>query len=191
MVVSAYAAVPDITKVATPDIKAPGESRLHFHRHIGGQVQAGGFALAQVYKQMVTNARTRTTLRRSNLLSRRSRSSLRKAWSWPGTTSATAASSRLCWRWPLQGTAAFTFKWTDRKAPWKGSSRKNWGLSSSAAQATCRGRGGPPIPSASMHRQLGKPRQDKKITVTYNGGVVLQSDTAYSSDSAGKKHRTR
>ncbi|MCL5966538.1 MAG: phosphoribosylformylglycinamidine synthase [Deltaproteobacteria bacterium] len=52
LVVSAYAPCPDITKVVTPDIKRPGESRLLFIDLGNGRNRLGGSALAQVYGQV-------------------------------------------------------------------------------------------------------------------------------------------
>jgi len=51
LVISAYAAVPDITRVITPDIKHPG-SFLAFIDLSGGRHRLGGSALAQVYRQL-------------------------------------------------------------------------------------------------------------------------------------------
>jgi len=47
LVISAYAAVPDIRRVATPDLKRPGESVLLFVDLAGGRARLGGSALAQ------------------------------------------------------------------------------------------------------------------------------------------------
>lgn len=52
LVVSAYATCPDITKVITPDIKKPGQSRLLFIDLANGKNRLGGTALAQVYSQI-------------------------------------------------------------------------------------------------------------------------------------------
>ena len=52
LVISAYATVPDITKVVTPDIKRPGQSRLIFIDIANGKARLGGSALAQVYGQI-------------------------------------------------------------------------------------------------------------------------------------------
>lgn len=52
LVISAYAACPDINKVATPDIKSPGESKLLYIDLGSGKYRTGGSALAQVYKQI-------------------------------------------------------------------------------------------------------------------------------------------
>jgi phosphoribosylformylglycinamidine synthase len=52
LVVSAYAGVPDITKVVTPDIKTPGKSRLVFVEISGGKCRLGASSLAQVYNQV-------------------------------------------------------------------------------------------------------------------------------------------
>ena len=52
LVVSAYAPVPDITKVLTPDIKRPGKSKLLFIDLGNGRDRLGGTALAQVYGQV-------------------------------------------------------------------------------------------------------------------------------------------
>ena len=51
LVISAYATCPDITKVVTPDIKRPGESRLVYIDLGRGKNRLGGSALAQVYGQ--------------------------------------------------------------------------------------------------------------------------------------------
>ncbi|KAL4423911.1 hypothetical protein ABPG75_001212 [Micractinium tetrahymenae] len=52
LVVSAYVTCPDITQVVTPDLKAPGASRL-LHVDLGaGQRRLGGSALAQAYMQV-------------------------------------------------------------------------------------------------------------------------------------------
>jgi phosphoribosylformylglycinamidine synthase len=51
LVISAYAAVPDIRKIITPDIKDPG-SILFFIDLAGGCHRLGGSALAQVHKQV-------------------------------------------------------------------------------------------------------------------------------------------
>ncbi len=52
IVISAYATCPDITKVITPDIKRPDESRLLFIDLGEGKNRLGGSALAQCYKQI-------------------------------------------------------------------------------------------------------------------------------------------
>jgi phosphoribosylformylglycinamidine synthase len=52
LVISAYATCPDITKVITPDIKKPGQSRLLFIDLGGGKNRLGGSSLAQVYNQI-------------------------------------------------------------------------------------------------------------------------------------------
>jgi phosphoribosylformylglycinamidine synthase len=51
LVLSAYATCPDITRVITPDIKKPGQSRLMFIDLGNGKNRLGGSALAHVYKQ--------------------------------------------------------------------------------------------------------------------------------------------
>ncbi len=52
LVISAYATMPDITKVVTPDIKNPGRSQLIFIEIVGPQTRLGGSALAQAYGQV-------------------------------------------------------------------------------------------------------------------------------------------
>jgi phosphoribosylformylglycinamidine synthase len=52
LVISAYAAMPDITKVVTPDIKNPGHSQLIFIDIANRRARLGGSALAQVYGQV-------------------------------------------------------------------------------------------------------------------------------------------
>ncbi|MBI5055859.1 MAG: phosphoribosylformylglycinamidine synthase [Nitrospirae bacterium] len=52
LVISAYATCPDITKVITPDIKRPGQSKLIFIDLGKGKNRLGGSALAQVYNQI-------------------------------------------------------------------------------------------------------------------------------------------
>ncbi|MEA3323245.1 MAG: phosphoribosylformylglycinamidine synthase [Patescibacteria group bacterium] len=52
LVIAAYNAVPDITKVVTPDIKKPGKSKLIFIDLSDGKMRLGGTALAQVYGQI-------------------------------------------------------------------------------------------------------------------------------------------
>ena len=52
VVVSAYSSMGDITRVVTPDIKRPGESRLMFIDLAGGKNRLGGSALAQVLGQI-------------------------------------------------------------------------------------------------------------------------------------------
>ncbi len=52
LVVSAYAPIPDITKVVTTDIKRPGESELIFIDLSGDKTRLGGSVLAQVYNQI-------------------------------------------------------------------------------------------------------------------------------------------
>ena len=52
LVVSAYATVPDITKVVTPDLKKPGKSRLIWIDIAKGKARLGGSVLAQVYDQI-------------------------------------------------------------------------------------------------------------------------------------------
>jgi len=52
LVVSAYAPCPDVTCVATPDLKRPGESRLLFVDLARGRRRLGGSALAQVFGQV-------------------------------------------------------------------------------------------------------------------------------------------
>ncbi len=51
LVISAYAAVPDINRVITPDIKKPGSPLLYLDLG-GGRSRMGGSALAQVMGQM-------------------------------------------------------------------------------------------------------------------------------------------
>lgn len=52
LVISAYTAIPDITKVVTPDIKKPGESKLIFIDLSNGKMRLGGTALAQTQGQI-------------------------------------------------------------------------------------------------------------------------------------------
>ncbi|MBI2854208.1 MAG: phosphoribosylformylglycinamidine synthase [Chloroflexi bacterium] len=52
LVVTAYAACPDITKTVTPDIKQPGKSELLLIDLSGGKCRTGGSALSQVYNQV-------------------------------------------------------------------------------------------------------------------------------------------
>lgn len=52
LVISAYAPVPDISKVVTPDIKRPGRSALLFIDLGGGRNRLGGSALAQCFSQV-------------------------------------------------------------------------------------------------------------------------------------------
>jgi len=52
LVISAYVTCPDITKVITPDIKRPGESRLLYIDLGKGKYRIGGTALAHVYGQV-------------------------------------------------------------------------------------------------------------------------------------------
>ena len=52
LVISAYASCPDITKVITPDIKRPGESRLIYIDLAKDMHRLGASALAQVYGQL-------------------------------------------------------------------------------------------------------------------------------------------
>jgi phosphoribosylformylglycinamidine synthase len=52
IVISAYATCPDITKVITPDIKRPGESRLIYIDLGKGKYRLGGSALGHVYGQI-------------------------------------------------------------------------------------------------------------------------------------------
>jgi len=52
LVISAYATCPDITKVITPDIKRPGQSKLLYIDIGNGKNRLGGSALAQVHNQL-------------------------------------------------------------------------------------------------------------------------------------------
>ncbi len=52
LVISAYATMPDITKVVTPDFKNPGASRIIFIDLANGKKRLGGSALAQCYGQI-------------------------------------------------------------------------------------------------------------------------------------------
>ena len=52
MTISAYAAMDDITKIITPDIKQPGKSKLLFIDLSGGKNRLGGSALAQAFGQI-------------------------------------------------------------------------------------------------------------------------------------------
>jgi phosphoribosylformylglycinamidine synthase len=52
LVVSAYATMPDISRVVTPDIKRPGQSRLIFIDIAEGKTRLGGSVLAQVFGQI-------------------------------------------------------------------------------------------------------------------------------------------
>ena len=52
LVVTAYAACPDIAKTVTPDIKEPGRSELMLIDLSAGRYRLGGSALAQVYGQL-------------------------------------------------------------------------------------------------------------------------------------------
>ncbi len=52
LVISAYATMPDITKVVTPDIKKPGHSQLIFIEIAKHQARLGGSVLAQVFGQV-------------------------------------------------------------------------------------------------------------------------------------------
>jgi phosphoribosylformylglycinamidine synthase len=52
LVISAYATMPDITRVVTPDIKKPGHSQLIFIEIAKHQARLGGSVLAQVFGQV-------------------------------------------------------------------------------------------------------------------------------------------
>jgi phosphoribosylformylglycinamidine synthase len=52
LVISAYVTCPDITKTVTPDLKAPGNSKILFIDLGNGKNRLGGSALAQVYGQI-------------------------------------------------------------------------------------------------------------------------------------------
>lgn len=52
LVISAYATCPDITKIITPDLKRPCESRLIYIDIGNGKYRMGGSALAHVYNQI-------------------------------------------------------------------------------------------------------------------------------------------
>jgi phosphoribosylformylglycinamidine synthase len=52
VVISAYSSMQDVTKVITPDIKRPGESRLIFIDIAPGKERLGGSAVAQVFGQI-------------------------------------------------------------------------------------------------------------------------------------------
>lgn len=52
LVISLYAAMPDITCKVTPDLKQPGNSALLLVDLGGGRCRLGGSALAQVYRQL-------------------------------------------------------------------------------------------------------------------------------------------
>ncbi len=52
LVISAYVTCPDITKTVTPDLKAPGKSKLLFIDLGMGKNRLGGSALAQVFGQV-------------------------------------------------------------------------------------------------------------------------------------------
>ena len=52
VVISAYASMPDITRVVTPDLKRPGESLLIFLDLAPGKNRLGGSALAQAFGQV-------------------------------------------------------------------------------------------------------------------------------------------
>ncbi|HAT74026.1 MAG: Phosphoribosylformylglycinamidine synthase [Candidatus Moranbacteria bacterium GW2011_GWF2_36_839] len=52
LVISAYATMPDITKVVTPDFKSPGASRIIYIDLANGKKRLGGSALAQCYGQL-------------------------------------------------------------------------------------------------------------------------------------------
>jgi phosphoribosylformylglycinamidine synthase len=52
LVISAYATMPDITKVVTPDLKRPGQSKLIFIDIAQRKARLGGSAFAQVYGQV-------------------------------------------------------------------------------------------------------------------------------------------
>ena len=52
LVISAYVTCPDITKTVTPDLKAPGKSKLLYIDLGNGKNRLGGSALAQVFGQV-------------------------------------------------------------------------------------------------------------------------------------------
>ncbi|GAG88438.1 unnamed protein product, partial [marine sediment metagenome] len=52
VVISVYASMPDITRVVTPDIKHPGESKLMLIDLAPGKNRLGGSAVAQVFGQI-------------------------------------------------------------------------------------------------------------------------------------------
>ncbi|MDZ7798862.1 MAG: phosphoribosylformylglycinamidine synthase [Patescibacteria group bacterium] len=52
LVISAYATMPDITQILTPDIKQPGNSSLLYIPMAPGKHRLGGSALAQINKQI-------------------------------------------------------------------------------------------------------------------------------------------
>jgi phosphoribosylformylglycinamidine synthase len=52
VVISAYASIPDITQIVTPDVKYPGKSRLMLIDLAPGRNRLGGSALAQAFGQI-------------------------------------------------------------------------------------------------------------------------------------------
>ena len=52
LVISAYVTCPDVTRVITPDLKCPGESRLLLIDPAEGRARLGGSALAQCFSQI-------------------------------------------------------------------------------------------------------------------------------------------
>jgi phosphoribosylformylglycinamidine synthase len=52
LVISAYVTCPDITKVVTPDIKRPGDSKLLYIDLGKGKYRIGGTALTHVFSQI-------------------------------------------------------------------------------------------------------------------------------------------
>jgi phosphoribosylformylglycinamidine synthase len=52
MVVSCYAPMNDVTKIITPDLKRPGQSRLLYIDLSNGRLSLGGSALAQIHNQI-------------------------------------------------------------------------------------------------------------------------------------------
>jgi phosphoribosylformylglycinamidine synthase len=52
LVISAYATMPDVTKVVTPDIKKPGQSQLIFIEISHHKARLGGSVFAEVYGQV-------------------------------------------------------------------------------------------------------------------------------------------
>ena len=67
LVVSAYATMPDIRKVITPDIKTPDQSRLLYIDLANGKKRLGGSILAQCFKQIGNNS---PDMENANLLKR-------------------------------------------------------------------------------------------------------------------------
>ena len=178
LVVSAYATVPDITKVVTPDIKAPGESRLVLIDISGGRCRLGASSLAQVYKQMGNECPDADDPQALKSAFEAVQKLIAEDLVLAGHDISDGGLITTLLEMAFAGSCGLSIQMVGPQGALERLFAEELG-----AVIECRAgdvqRVAEILRSFGVHASvIGETTQEKKITVTYSGGVVLRSDTA-------------